>query len=816
MARAPNRLATATSPYLLQHAGNPVDWYPWGEEALGRARALDQPILLSIGYSACHWCHVMAHESFENEAIAALMNAHFVNIKVDREERPDLDDIYMAATMAMNHGQGGWPMTVFLTPDQRPFFAGTYFPPDDRHGRPGFPAILGRIAELWRDNRAALERVGGELVTHLAQMSEPAPGAIDVPAVRRRLTAQLATTFDAAWGGFGRAPKFPPSTLVRLLLREHHADGDAHALTMARRTLDGMAHGGMYDQVAGGFCRYSTDDEWLVPHFEKMLYDNALLARAYLEGFQATGNPFYRQVATEVLDYVLREMTAPEGGFYSATDADSEGEEGKFFVWTPAEVRAVLGDEAAPLAMAWFDISEDGNWEGRNIPRTPRSLAEVAARFGLAEEEARAPDRGGAGRALRGAADARPAGARRQGAHRVERPDDRRDGGRGAGARRRPLSGGGDGARRTSAWPGCARPTAGSSAPGGGGTAHLAAYLEDYACLGDGLLDLYEAGGDARYLDEARGLAERIIAEFAAEGGGFFSTAAGHEALLVRHREGHDGAVPAANAVAAQLLARLAVHLDRDDFRRAARARHRRLGRRGRPRATRLRAEPARAGVPPGRAGRAGLRRPADGPGARRAPRARWRAISSRTASSGITTRPSARPRCPSWRARRSCEAAPRCTFAGTSPADSRSSSPARSRPRSRRRAGRSILPHSGDRMHSRRPHCPARGPPRAPARRAGRGPASRGLPQMGGDDPHARRRATPHRLRGADRHHRARADPHGAHAVRHRGMGRGAPVRDRLRRVPPRRIRVRAAGHPGPLRLRGDVHDEPASRRPG
>jgi hypothetical protein len=569
MARAPNRLAAATSPYLLQHAGNPVEWYPWGEEGLARARALDRPILLSIGYSACHWCHVMAHESFENDAIAALMNAHFVNIKVDREERPDLDDIYMAATMAMNHGQGGWPMTVFLTPDQRPFFAGTYFPPEDRFGRPGFPAVLGRIAELWRDNRAALERVGGELAVHLAEMSEPAPGSINLPAVRRRLTEQLGATFDAAWGGFGRAPKFPPSTLVRLLLREYHAAGDAHALTMARRTLDGMARGGMCDQIAGGFCRYSTDDEWLVPHFEKMLYDNALLARAYLEGLQATGDPFYRQVATEVLDYVLREMTSPEGGFYSATDADSEGEEGTFFVWTPAEVREALGPEAAPLTMAWFDITEDGNWEGRSIPRTPRPMAEVALRFGLSEDEAR--NRIAAARAGLYAARRRrvpPAlddkiltawnglmiGAMAEGARVLG--DERYLGAATRGAefcldRLRGPDG-----RLLRSWR--------------AGAGHLAAYLEDYASLGDALLDLYEAGGAARYLDEARRLAERILAEFAAEGGGFYSTAVGHEALLVRHREGHDGAVPAANAVAAQLLARLAVHLDREDFRRAA------------------------------------------------------------------------------------------------------------------------------------------------------------------------------------------------------------------------------------------------------
>ncbi len=563
-----NRLAGSTSPYLLQHARNPVDWYPWGEEALARARREDKPLLLSIGYSACHWCHVMAHESFENEGIAALMNDHFVNVKVDREERPDLDDIYMAATMAMNHGQGGWPMTVFLTPDQQPFFAGTYFPPEDRHGRPGFPAILRRIAELWSGNRAALERVGAELTEHLRESTKPSPGAVDLDATLARVTDQLAATFDPAWGGFGRAPKFPPATLLRLLLLVHRR-GDARALPMVRRTLDGMARGGMYDQLAGGFCRYSTDDAWLVPHFEKMLYDNALLARAYLEAHQVTADPFYRQVAVEVLDYVLRDMTAPAGGFYSATDADSEGVEGKCFVWTPAEVRAVLGSEAAPLACAWFDISEDGNWEGHSIPRTPRALAEVAGQFGL--DEATAAARLTQARAaLHAARNARVQpglddkvltawnglmiGALAEGARVLGETRWLEASARAADfvlAYLRTEDG-----RLLRSWR--------------AGTGHLDAYLEDYAWLGNGLVDLYEAGGAPRYLDEARRLAHWILTDFAAPGGGFFSTSAGHEALLVRHREGHDGAVPAANAAAACLLARLAAHDGRAEWRGAA------------------------------------------------------------------------------------------------------------------------------------------------------------------------------------------------------------------------------------------------------
>ncbi len=565
-----NRLAGSTSPYLLQHASNPVDWYPWGPEALSRARQDDRPILLSIGYSACHWCHVMAHESFEDPGIAALMNEHFVCVKVDREERPDLDDIYMAATMAMNHGHGGWPMTVFLTPDQQPFFAGTYFPPEDRHGRPGFPAILRRIAELWRDNRAALERVGGELTTHLRQSTDPSPGAIDLDAACARLLDQLATTFDPAWGGFGSAPKFPPATLLRLLLLLHRRDGDERALPMVRRTLDGMARGGMYDQIGGGFCRYSTDDEWLVPHFEKMLYDNALLVRAYLEAYQVTAEPLYRQVTADVLDYVLREMTAPEGGFFSATDADSEGVEGKFFVWTLAQFEAVLGPDA-PLAAAWFDVSEMGNWEGHSILRTPRPLAAVAAEFGL-EPEAAATRLAAARQQLYAARSGRVPpglddkvltswnglmiGAMAEGA-RVLGESRWLDAACRAADFVLDRLRGADG-RLLRSWR--------------QGASHLNGYLEDYAFLGNGLLDLYEAGGAERYLAEARAIAERMAADFAAPEGGFFSTSADHEALLVRHREGHDGAVPAANAMAAQLLARLGVHLNRADFRRSARA----------------------------------------------------------------------------------------------------------------------------------------------------------------------------------------------------------------------------------------------------
>jgi uncharacterized protein YyaL (SSP411 family) len=376
-----NRLADETSPYLLQHAHNPVDWYPWGPEALEKARNEDRVILLSIGYSACHWCHVMERESFENESIAALMNQRFINIKVDREERPDIDDIYMAATLAMNQGHGGWPMTVFLTPELEPIFAGTYFPPEDIHGRPGFPTLLKHIADAWEQER---DDVKSGAVQFTEQLREHRQGHSSLAVGEEELRTaiqQYAGDFDDTFGGFGPAPKFPSATSISLLLGLHRRFGDDHALMMARKTLDAMARGGIYDQIGGGFSRYSTDRQWLVPHFEKMLYDNALLAVTYLEAYQVTGDAFYRRIATETLDYVIREMTAPEGGFYSATDADSEGEEGKFFVWTPDEIAEVLGSEDATIFNAYYDITESGNWEGKSIPNTPRPAADVAKQF---------------------------------------------------------------------------------------------------------------------------------------------------------------------------------------------------------------------------------------------------------------------------------------------------------------------------------------------------------------------------------------------------------------------------------------------------
>ena len=568
--REANRLIHETSPYLLQHAYNPVDWYPWGPEALEAAKHRNCPILLSIGYSACHWCHVMERESFENEAVAALMNRWFVCIKVDREERPDLDEIYMAATVAMNQGQGGWPMTVFLTPEQQPFFAGTYFPPEGRWGRPGFPDLLKKIADVWSRDASGVRHQARDLTARLQrEWQTPAPVAVSAQ-VLDAVIPEYQKDFDARFGGFGAAPKFPPAAGLSLLLRCHRRSGDPMALQMVRTTLDAMAAGGIYDHIGGGFARYSTDERWLVPHFEKMLYDNALLAKTYLEAFQVTGDMAYRDVVTEVLDYICREMTHADGGFYSATDADSEGVEGKFFVWTPEEVaRAVGNDEDARRFCACYDISSQGNWEHKSIPNRMRPLDAVARELNATTDALKDTMR--RVRPLLYEARKRrvPPGlddkvitawngmmiSAMAEAARVLRRSDYLDAARKAADFLLRVHRRDDRLLRTSR----------------NGRAHLDAVLEDYAFLGEGLVDLYEASGDGRYLEAARGLAERLIRSFQdADQGGFFTTAEEHEALIVRGREGADGATPSGNAVAAMLLARLSFHCDRADFREAA------------------------------------------------------------------------------------------------------------------------------------------------------------------------------------------------------------------------------------------------------
>ncbi len=566
-----NRLVHETSPYLLQHAHNPVDWYPWGPEALRRAKELNKPILLSIGYSACHWCHVMERESFEDEKIAGLMNEHFVNIKVDREERPDLDEIYMQATLVLNQGQGGWPMTVFLTPDQHPIFAGTYFPPTDRWGRPGFGTLLEKIAEFWRQDPQGLTQQAAQLTQRIrAEVEAVSPLAVGEAELDAAVT-QYAEDFDARYGGFGGAPKFPPATGLSLLLRRYHRTGDEQIVRMVQTTLDAMAAGGIYDQIGGGFARYSTDQRWLVPHFEKMLYDNALLTRTYLEAFQVTGEARYRTVAAETLDYILAEMTSAEGGFYSATDADSEGVEGKFFVWTPTEVRAALpSEEDARRVCAYYDITPAGNWEQASIPNRPRSPEEVARELGIAPQEL-----------LDTVARARPLLYEARSKRVPPGLDDKvltawngmmisamAEGARILGENRYLVAAeeAADFLLRT-----LSRPDGGLYRTYRAGHAHLRACLEDYAYLAEGLIDLYEAGGHEGFLTEAARLAERILGDFAdEEHGGFFTTAKDHEALIVRSREGPDGATPSGNAVAASALARLSFHFAREDFREAA------------------------------------------------------------------------------------------------------------------------------------------------------------------------------------------------------------------------------------------------------
>ncbi|MDK2743931.1 MAG: DUF255 domain-containing protein [Nitrospira sp. BO4] len=578
--RSPNRLIHETSPYLLQHAYNPVDWHPWGPDALQLAKQRNRPILLSIGYSACHWCHVMERESFENEAIAELMNQWFVCIKVDREERPDLDEIYMAATVTMNQGQGGWPMTVFLTPEQEPFFAGTYFPPEDRWGRPGFGSVLKKIADYW-ETRPSEVRIQAKELTEQLQGARQVPSPISISeAVIDEAVAQYREDFDGTHGGFGTAPKFPPATGLSFLLRSHRRSRDLHTLSMVTKTLDMMAAGGIYDHIGGGFARYSTDARWLVPHFEKMLYDNALLARVYVEAYQVTRKPLYRQVVTEILDYIHREMTGPEGGIYSSTDADSEGVEGKFFVWNPAQVQDVLkDDEDTRRFCALYDITASGNWEQKSIPNRLRPIEDVARQLDLTTDELvetasrvkpllyearrqRVPP--GLDDKVITAWNGMMLSAMAEAARVFGEPDYLEHAKRTADFLLRSHTKPDGRLLRTSR----------------ADRAHLDAYLEDYAYLAEGLLDLYEAGAEESYLQAAARLADYLITDFMDhEQGGFFTTAKHHESLILRHREGTDGAIPSANAVAASALARLSFHFDREDWRRAATSAVRAYGR---------------------------------------------------------------------------------------------------------------------------------------------------------------------------------------------------------------------------------------------
>jgi uncharacterized protein YyaL (SSP411 family) len=574
--RHSNRLAQESSPYLLQHAHNPVDWYGWGEEAFARARAEDRPILLSVGYSACHWCHVMERESFENEAIAAQMNRDFVNVKVDREERPDVDAIYMSAVQMLT-GQGGWPMTVFLTPDGTPFFGGTYFPPHDLYGRPGFPRVLEAVTTAWRQQRAEIETQGQELLQSLDRgndLTHGLPDSLLTPTVLENAYNALSGQFDRQYGGFGTAPKFPQPANLDFLLRFHARSRRQEPLAMVEKTLQRMALGGIYDQLGGGFHRYSTDQVWLAPHFEKMLYDNAQLAQTYARCYQATGKSFYRGVAEETLEYVLREMTGPEGGFYSAQDADSEGEEGKFFVWTPVEIKAILGERDAAVFCAFYDVSQGGNWESKSILRVVMDAPEVASRFGITVKEAAEILDGGRVKLLQAReARVKPGlddkvltawnglmlAAFAECAAIFDRDDFRQAAIKNAEFLFANLTDADDGGRtrllRT--WR--------------GGQAKLNGYLEDYAFYADGLLHLYEATFDTHWLHIARDLVRTMIAHFWDErDGGFYATSDDHERLIQRPKDWDDNATPSGNSVAVELLLKLAVITGEEDYRQRA------------------------------------------------------------------------------------------------------------------------------------------------------------------------------------------------------------------------------------------------------
>jgi uncharacterized protein len=565
-----NRLANETSPYLLQHKDNPVDWYPWSEEALSKARDEDRPILLSVGYSACHWCHVMERESFEDEETARMMNEHFVNIKVDREERPDIDSIYMAAVQALTR-HGGWPMTVFLTPEGSPFYGGTYFPPVPSRGMPSFKQLLLGVADAYENRRAEVLQSAGSVRDFLQASTAAAMPESEATNAELldRAAGSLLSELDRRFGGFGAAPKFPQAMNLEVLLRHHKRTGDRSALDAVELTLRSMANGGIYDQLGGGFARYSVDTYWLVPHFEKMLYDNALLSRLYLETYQATGDAFYRRIAEETLDYVLRDMTSEGGGFYSAEDADSEGVEGRFYVWTPEELGAALGTDEANLAARYWDVTERGNFEDKNILHVPHPPEAVAEEFGLSPEELR------------------------------DRISEIRD--KLFAVREKRIRPGRD-EKILAAWNGLMLRSFALAARVTGredyreaavknaafivekmkedgrihrsykdGRARFNGYLEDYAMVADGLVAVYEATFETRWLVEADELMDAVSELFwDEEMRAFFDTPADHEELVTRPRDVYDNAAPSGTSVATAVLLELSLLLDRADYRQRA------------------------------------------------------------------------------------------------------------------------------------------------------------------------------------------------------------------------------------------------------
>ncbi len=572
--RHTNRLIHATSPYLLQHAHNPVDWYEWGPEALERAKKEDKPIFVSIGYSACHWCHVMERESFEDEEIARVMNEHYVCIKVDREERPDLDDLYMTATQVLTQS-GGWPMSVWLTPDQRPFAAGTYFPPENRYGRPGFKDVLLELARIWREDRSRVADRAEQITAHLKQLSRVQPGGTVVPYdVIARTASFLSRAFDPVKGGMsgGGTNKFPPSMAMDLMLRRYHASlsesggPQRKLLELVELTLEKMAHGGIYDHLGGGIARYSTDVDWLVPHFEKMLYDQALVSDIYLKAYQLTKNPLYAHVAQDIFDYVIADLQSPEGGFYSTRDADSEGEEGKFYVWSKAEVVEALGEEDGKLFCDYYDVSEDGNWEGKNILNVPRDAEIVAKLNGVGVEDLR----------------------RRLEASRTTLFEIRE-------RRIKPhlddkILSGWNGLMIASMAKGhrifgqekyreaatkAAEFVLSKMRDADGrllrtyrkGKTHTRGFLDDYAFMIEALLNLYETTFDLKWLDRAEELNDQLMQHYRDEsGGGFYFTADDAEEILIRNKDAMDSAIPSGNSVQLMNLQRLAILLDRRDL----------------------------------------------------------------------------------------------------------------------------------------------------------------------------------------------------------------------------------------------------------
>ena len=551
-----NRLAQEVSPYLLQHAHNPVDWYPWGEEAFTKAKQEDKPVFLSVGYSSCHWCHVMERESFESAEIAALLNEHFVSIKVDREERPDIDSIYMQAVQMMT-GRGGWPMSVFLTPEGGPFYAGTYFPPDDRHGMPGFRRVLHSIVDAYSDRRKDVVSAAEEITRAVSGSLQAESKANLDHAALDRCAAKLANNYDPVYGGFGGAPKFPPAMALDFLMQVDVRQASTPATSQLREiivnTLRKMARGGMYDQIGGGFHRYSVDAHWLVPHFEKMLYDNALLARLYTRAWQWTKDPFFARIAGEVLGWVTREMTSPEGGFYASLDADSEGEEGKFYVWSHPDVMATLGDDEGRVFCALYDITERGNWEGENIPNVPRDFEAVAGDHGLTLDQL---------------ADIAARGKCKLYGVRAQRVWPARDNKVLASWNAWMLAAFAEAALAfdRESYRDVVRKNADlllSRIDGEGRLtrhAKIGGLLEDYAGVAWALVLAFEAVHDRRYLEASRRLADQILDRFAdAENGGFFDTPVDHEQLITRPKDLFDNATPSGNSLAADVLLRLAL-----------------------------------------------------------------------------------------------------------------------------------------------------------------------------------------------------------------------------------------------------------------